>query len=288
MNMQENTTPNGEWNTEPVQGTPTPPPAAPQPKPRVRRVGTLTMGVALIITGLALTAALVVPQFDVLLIVKLAPLVLVALGAEIFISACFVKSDKIKYDGLSIFLCLILIFGSFMASLVPTVLLYAGPQKNAAQINVEREIEDILYESRAQLVDIYDVQISVQFNELRMFTGKEGMADLQGADYVYAYITLKGDYASDADFVKAAKPVCDILLNNVPNIRKIEVNSNEFNGNEKLYTLMLRGRFHADLSEAELQELTQTRVYNTQYGDYMDENEYAQWQYQQTQPDHVT
>ena len=67
------------------QAAPAPVPAPPAPprRPPVRRVGTVTLGLSLIVTGLAITAYFFVPGFDIIFIAKLAPLVLVFLGAEV-------------------------------------------------------------------------------------------------------------------------------------------------------------------------------------------------------------
>ena len=59
-----------------------PAPKAPESAP-VRRVGTLTMGLALVVVGAALCVGLFFPNVDFLLLFKLSPLVLVALGCEV-------------------------------------------------------------------------------------------------------------------------------------------------------------------------------------------------------------
>ena len=56
------------------------PPVAPR-KPR--RVGTLTMGLALIGTGLLIAAAMFAPAIDLTLALRLCPLLLVLLGCEV-------------------------------------------------------------------------------------------------------------------------------------------------------------------------------------------------------------
>ena len=68
-------------------------PAAPAPTPRrVRRVGTFTMGLCLVIAGIALVAGMFRPGWDMLNLFKLTPLVLVALGAEL-LAASAAKGD---------------------------------------------------------------------------------------------------------------------------------------------------------------------------------------------------
>ncbi len=61
-----------------------PPPAPPAPRP-VRRVGTTTMGLVLVVAGIAITAGMLNPDLDFSLLCKLSPLVLVALGGEVLI-----------------------------------------------------------------------------------------------------------------------------------------------------------------------------------------------------------
>ncbi|MEG0897516.1 MAG: hypothetical protein RSF73_08235, partial [Ruthenibacterium sp.] len=82
---------------------PVTPPQAPAKPPRVRRVGTITMGVCLILTGLAIVAVFIMPTFNISLLLKLSPLVLVALGVEILVGS--MRGEKLKYDILSMFMC---------------------------------------------------------------------------------------------------------------------------------------------------------------------------------------
>lgn len=72
----------------------TPPSEMPvyEPARPVRRVGTLTMGLALVVVGAALCVGLFFPNVDFLLLFKLSPLVLVALGCEVIF--CGVHSQR--------------------------------------------------------------------------------------------------------------------------------------------------------------------------------------------------
>ena len=79
-------------------------PAQPAPAPtprRVRRVGTFTMGLCLVIAGIALVAGMFRPGWDMLNLFKLTPLVLVALGAELLAASAAKGDTRLKYD----FLC---------------------------------------------------------------------------------------------------------------------------------------------------------------------------------------
>lgn len=72
-----------------------------------RRVGTLTLGAVLVITGCAMLAALFWPELDLRWLLKGAPLILVSLGVETLLAA---RSDgRVKYDWVGMILCFLLV-----------------------------------------------------------------------------------------------------------------------------------------------------------------------------------
>lgn len=62
----------------------------------LRRVGTLTFGLVLVVCGLAMLAALLFPNLDLRWLIKLSPLALICLGAEVLLSAR--RGGRIRYD----------------------------------------------------------------------------------------------------------------------------------------------------------------------------------------------
>ena len=81
------------------------PETAPKPPVKVRRVGTFSLGLMLVAIGAIQLAQIFMPNVNVLSVVKYAPVVLIVLGIEVLIYAA--RPDvKIKYDGISIFLCI--------------------------------------------------------------------------------------------------------------------------------------------------------------------------------------
>ena len=72
-----------------------------------RRVGTFTFGVTLVVFGLWMLAALLLPELDLLWVLKLSPLVLVLLGIEVLLAAR--KSSAIKYDWVGMLLCMVIV-----------------------------------------------------------------------------------------------------------------------------------------------------------------------------------
>ncbi|MEA5082881.1 hypothetical protein SDC9_143215 [bioreactor metagenome] len=76
---------------------------------RVRRVGSVTMGISLICTGIVSIICLMNPSFDVMQVTKFSPIMLILLGFE-FLWASFAKEQEcVKYDFFSIFMCFMLI-----------------------------------------------------------------------------------------------------------------------------------------------------------------------------------
>lgn len=67
-----------------------------QPDGPVRRVGTITFGVVLVCCGLAMLAAMFFPDLDLRWAIKLSPLALICLGAEVLLSAR--RGGRIRYD----------------------------------------------------------------------------------------------------------------------------------------------------------------------------------------------
>lgn len=80
-----------------------------------RRVGTFTLGLSLVITGILSIVSLFTNIVDILFVMKLSPLIMVVLGIEmLFLS--FKSEDNLKYDGLAIFISFVLITGTLLST----------------------------------------------------------------------------------------------------------------------------------------------------------------------------
>lgn len=85
-----------------------------------RHVGTFTLGLACVAAGGCMIGYYFVPGFDPILAAKLAPLALVALGAEVLYDAA--HPGRAKLSGFSVLLCLFLMAAVFCAAFLPIVL----------------------------------------------------------------------------------------------------------------------------------------------------------------------
>lgn len=103
--------------------------AAPAPETAavpVRRVGTFTMGVALIAAGVVLCLSLFFPHFNYAYVCRFAPLLLVLLGVEVLVGASRAGSARIRYDVLSMFVCALLIVCALGATVFAAYCLQFG------------------------------------------------------------------------------------------------------------------------------------------------------------------
>jgi len=155
MNSQENAlapapvspeTPNAVHSEEKSAEKPDKTPSKTSPK---RRIGTITMGLSLIVTGVVIFISLLIPEINMLFAAKFAPLILVFLGIEILWRTITAKGEKIRYDFLSGFVCMLLIVASVAVSIIPSVLRYYGPWVIGAQ----NRMEDIVYRDVTHALD---------------------------------------------------------------------------------------------------------------------------------------
>ena len=84
------------------------PEQTPDPRPgRERRVATFTFGVVLVICGVLMLVSMFFPALDLTLALKLSPLILVSLGAEVLLASR--REGKLRYDWVGMVLCFVLV-----------------------------------------------------------------------------------------------------------------------------------------------------------------------------------
>ena len=263
----------------------TPPSEMPvyEPARPVRRVGTLTMGLALVVVGAALCVGLFFPNVDFLLLFKLSPLVLVALGCEVIFAASTAKGMRLKYDFLSMFVCFLLIVTALGAACVPVALQYAGPGRSAAEQRGEQELYEATYARLKGNGDIVNVTYDVHLGELRTPEDVTGAADLKAGDYVGVSAELKGTWATREEFVAACRPVIEAVRATGVRDPYISLYMRESRDTETpLYSLAVEGSYQADMTEEQLAQCVTERIYVDDAGYYMDAEELAGWQSEQS------
>lgn len=183
------------------QAAPAPVPVLPAPprRPPVRRVGTVTLGLSLIVTGLAITAYFFVPGFDIIFIAKLAPLVLVFLGAEVLWASARRKGEeRLRLDFLAAFVSFVLICASLCAATLPAVWRWYGPDRSSTEERLSDELEKQLH-AAFQGQDVLDCNGWVNLGGYE-FDREMTLADLRAEDHAGANITLGGTVANGDEF----------------------------------------------------------------------------------------
>lgn len=214
-------------------------------QPKVRRVGFFTLGIALILTGGCIAASMVLKDFPLFTVAKLAPLVLVALGVEVLWANARKGDAQLKYDLLSMFVCFVLICASMAAATVPILLRYYGPDREYTERRLEQELEQQLQE-KLPVGSVLDGYSSVDLSRME-FDKEMTLADLKTEDWVRVNLTLAGTYADENAFAEA----CAQML---PTLRELGVNQVNFRSENEddQWELQIGGVFQMNASAQEL------------------------------------
>lgn len=255
----------------------------PQPRraqPKVRRVGFFTLGIALILTGGCIALSMVRADFPILTAAKLAPLVLVALGAEVLWANARKGDAQLKYDLLSMFVCFVLICASMGAATLPLLLRCYGPDREYTERRLERELEQQVY-SKLPAGSVLDGYSYVDLNRME-FDREMTLADLKSEDAVRLNLTLAGTYADETAFAEA----CAQML---PALRELGVNEVSFdaeNGDDQ-WELQIGGVFQMNSSAQELagQVRHQVRYWEGDSYSWWDEDELKAYLAEKAQAD---
>lgn len=149
-NNTESTTAEKQPETTPQAAVP----AAPQPV-KTRRVGTFSLGLMLVAVGAVLLASIFLPHIDVIGIMKFAPIVLIVLGIEVLIYTA--RPDvKIKYDGVSIFLCIVIMLTAGCSGALAAVSKYLDPDTLSQRYTSEQQVRNRIAEALNQIPNAHD------------------------------------------------------------------------------------------------------------------------------------
>ena len=245
------------------------PAAAPAPQ-NPRRVGTITMGLTFIASGVVFLLHYFVPQFDVFTALRLFPVVLIALGAEILIFNAKYQTGAFRYDFVSSFLCLILVGAAAVSTVAADVwqhYAYSATQESALQ----QQIEDSAYGALGGFAKITSLRSNVSID---WRTAAVSAPDaLPAPDYIGFSVVLDGGYASEQDFAKDCRYLIDTLFTIVPHIDYVEIRSAElYTGQQKgpQYTLYLSDRFSMRQEVSRLADNVDTLYWDSYYESYTD------------------
>lgn len=199
-----------KYNTETARTVPPVQNPATQPPRKVRRVGTVTFGLLLVAAGVLLILRAVAPDLDLRFVVSLLPVALIALGLEVLIYAAR-PNVQLRYDGVSIFVCILILFGVGGSSVMLQLWNEYGPSAHVAEMRLGNELQSdatAALRSVPGLGDnIYDVSVVLDFNHGVTNPTTE---TVQPGDRAQLYVTVyQGRYQSAREFAALARQVVD-------------------------------------------------------------------------------
>jgi len=217
-----------------------------------RRVGTITLGLALIAVGIVALMFMFFPNLDYITIAKLTPIIFVFLGFEILASFFLSKGQRIKYDFLSGFICFMLIVGSMgVVTALPLFNRFGSP-KNNIEKRLSNEIYDMLYQQLSPGKNIKSLNVDVDLDYLT-YSPDITVSELKNAgSQVLIDIELIKEYQSDDEFSKDCKAIIDTIKSDNINFSHISIEANS-GGRRRI--MSLSDKFQLDLDISGLNKL---------------------------------
>lgn len=165
---------------------------------KVRRVGSIAFALVLIAAGVLLMVYQLVPQFDLLKILKFSPVILIVLGVEMLYYSA--RPDvKVKFDWLAMLgtaftLCIV---GT--AALLPLAISEWDPARDYARNRIESQKADAMYSALTADPELKartnSLSVNVWFNH-----ETHGNYTLQDGDDCILHTELVNDYADAETF----------------------------------------------------------------------------------------
>lgn len=184
-------------------------PAAQSDAPR-RRVGSLTLGFCLIAAGIFFLCYSFVPDFDWMLVVRIAPAAaLVLLGCEVLFFAA--RPGRWKYDFVSVLVCLGLIAVCMCLSFVPVVWSQIDPSRQQTAAKLGKAYTAEVYDALRE--EVPGIGLKDVYTDLYLYTSTvDDLQDLEPGDgNLRLQVTLFGPYASAEDFARDCRAVTSVI-----------------------------------------------------------------------------
>lgn len=241
---------------------------------KVRRVGSIAFALVLIAAGVLLIVYQLVPQFDLLKILKFSPVILIALGIEMLVYSA--RPDvKVKFDWLAMLgtaftLCIV---GT--AALLPLAISEWGPARNYAQTRIESQKADAMYSALtpnpALKAKTDSLSVDVWFNH-----DTDGDYTLQSGDDCILYAALQGPYADAEVFAADCMAVMQRAADAGLGFTCYHFNADEYTDDGVSYYLDCVASYPAGLTAAQVaQRVTESYHYDgSSFSSEADRDEY--------------
>ena len=240
---------------------------------KVRRVGSIAFALVLIAAGVLLIVYQLVPQFDLLKILKFSPVILIALGIEMLVYSA--RPDvKAKFDWLAMLgtaftLCIV---GT--AALLPLAISEWNPAREYARNRIESQKADAMYSALTA-----DPALKAKLNslnvEVRFFHEADGDYTLQSGDDCILYAALQGSYADAETFAADCMAVMQRAADDGLGFTCYHFNADEDTDDGISYYLDCVASYPAGLTAAQVAQRVQVSYHydGSSYSSQADRNE---------------
>ena len=179
----------------------------PAPERPFRRVGTFTMGVALVAAGLVALAAMFVPGFDPTLAFRLSPLLFLLLGGELILSHFRFPAARLRYDFLSTVVCFFLLGAAACMAVVPAMWNYLGPPAMEARARLQGQLETQLRQELADQAQIAGMYLHTELPYYEQYTAADSYEVLLDQADIRLHFALFGPYGDAQAFSQDCAPI---------------------------------------------------------------------------------
>lgn len=240
---------------------------------KVRRVGSVAFALVLILAGVLLMIYQLVPQFDLLKILKFSPVILIALGIEMLVYSA--RPDvKVKFDWLAMLGTAFTLCVVGTAALLPLAISEWNPASDYARNRIESQKADAMYSA---LTD--DPALKAKLNslnvEVRFFHEADGDYTLQSGDDCILYAALQGPYADAETFAADCMAVMQRAADGGLGFTCYHFNADEDTDDGISYYLDCVASYPAGLTAAQVAQRVQASYHydGSSYSSQADRNE---------------
>lgn len=224
---------------------------------RERRVGSVTLGVALVFTGLMILYSFFGEPVNLIRWLKFSPIILVFMGIEIIISTFLCRRVRFKYDILGIFLCGFLILASLGGSIAAS----AGGQYLKAYDQMSTAFQSQQEKVDAALLDNHTIRAAQV--EYRHGSGMDWVdwmdRDInvqRSLENSTIHVDLLQDYDDPVEFCRNAVAIVDSLRQNSVEYRALWITSSP-KGAKSVMTLRISSAHERQMGAQELSSLVE-------------------------------
>lgn len=240
---------------------------------KVRRVGSIAFALVLIAAGVLLMVYQLVPQFDLLKILKFSPVLLIVLGIEMLVYSA--RPDvKVKFDWLAMLGTAFTFCIVGTAALLPLAISEWDPARDYAQNRIESQKADAMYSALTADPELKartnSLSVNVWFNH-----ETHGNYTLQDGDDCILHTELVNNYADAETFAADCMAVMQAAQAENLGFTRYSFSTDEDTDDGESYYLDCVASYPAGLTAAQVAQRVQVSYHydGSSYSSQADRNE---------------